>query len=52
MDDGLEDDAGDSGDEGSDEGAPPQPSFLTSTWSFISTFFTSLVPEGPPRAAR
>ncbi|XP_058233013.1 homocysteine-responsive endoplasmic reticulum-resident ubiquitin-like domain member 2 protein isoform X2 [Hemibagrus wyckioides] len=52
MDDGLEDDAGDSGDEGSDEAAPPQPSFLTSTWSFISTFFTSLVPEGPPRAAR
>ncbi|KAK3515803.1 hypothetical protein QTP70_033652 [Hemibagrus guttatus] len=52
MDDGLENDDGDSGDEGSDEAAPPQPSFLTSTWSFISTFFTSLVPEGPPRAAR
>lgn len=52
MDDGLEDDDGDSGDEGSDEAAPPQPSFLTSTWSFVSTFFTSLVPEGPPRGAR
>ncbi|XP_060757006.1 homocysteine-responsive endoplasmic reticulum-resident ubiquitin-like domain member 2 protein isoform X3 [Neoarius graeffei] len=52
MDDGLEDDDGDSGDEGSDEAAAPQPNFLTSTWSFISTFFTSLVPEGPPRAAR
>ncbi|TTR68481.1 Sodium bicarbonate cotransporter 3 [Bagarius yarrelli] len=51
MDDGLEDDDGDSGDEGIDEAAP-QPSFLTSTWSFISTFFTSLVPEVAPRAAR
>lgn len=51
MDDGLEDDDGDSGDEGADAAVPP-PSFLTSTWSFISTFFTSLVPEGPPRAAR
>ncbi|GAA6068411.1 homocysteine-responsive endoplasmic reticulum-resident ubiquitin-like domain member 2 protein, partial [Tachysurus ichikawai] len=52
MDDGLEDDDGDSSDEGSDEAAPPRPSFLASTWSFISIFFTSLVPEGPPRATR
>ncbi|KAF7692124.1 homocysteine-responsive endoplasmic reticulum-resident ubiquitin-like domain member 2 protein isoform X1 [Silurus meridionalis] len=51
MDDGLEDD-GESADEGTDEAASPRPSFLTATWSFISTFFTSLVPEGPHRAAR
>ncbi|XP_062842156.1 homocysteine-responsive endoplasmic reticulum-resident ubiquitin-like domain member 2 protein [Trichomycterus rosablanca] len=52
MDDGMEDEEGESADEGSEEAAPLQPSFLSSTWSFISTFFTSLVPEGPPRAAR
>ncbi|XP_041650279.1 homocysteine-responsive endoplasmic reticulum-resident ubiquitin-like domain member 2 protein [Cheilinus undulatus] len=56
MDDGLEDD--DSGEEGGggheDQAAAaaiPEPSFLTTAWSFISTFFTSLIPEGRPRAA-
>lgn len=61
MDEGLEDD--DSGEEG--VGGPdnpaqaaaaaaavvPEPSFLTTAWSFISTFFTSLIPEGRPHPA-
>lgn len=52
MDEGMEEeDDGESGEEGPEEAAPPRPGFLVATWSFISTFFTSLVPEGPPRAA-
>ncbi|KAG9259563.1 homocysteine-responsive endoplasmic reticulum-resident ubiquitin-like domain member 2 protein isoform X1 [Astyanax mexicanus] len=52
MDEGIEEeDDAESGEEGSEDAAPPRPGFLASTWSFISTFFTSLVPEGPPRAA-
>ncbi|XP_029360227.1 homocysteine-responsive endoplasmic reticulum-resident ubiquitin-like domain member 2 protein [Echeneis naucrates] len=58
MDEGMEDD--DSGEEGG--GGPedqaqaaaaalPEPSFLTTAWSFISTFFTSLIPEGRPHPA-
>uniref|UniRef100_A0A3Q3QDF3 Homocysteine-responsive endoplasmic reticulum-resident ubiquitin-like domain member 2 protein n=1 Tax=Monopterus albus TaxID=43700 RepID=A0A3Q3QDF3_MONAL len=57
MDEGMEDD--DSGEEGG--GAPedqaqaaavlPDPNFLTTIWSFISTFFTSLIPEGRPHPA-
>ena len=58
MDEGLEDD--DSGEEGA--GGPeaqaqapaaalPEPTFLTTAWSFISTFFTSLIPEGRPHPA-
>lgn len=57
MDEGVEDD--DSGEEGGggpeDEAqaaaALPEPSFLTTAWSFISTFFTSLIPEGRPHQA-
>lgn len=55
MDEGIEDD--DSGEEGGggpeDQAAAalPEPSFLTTAWSFISTFFTSLIPEGRPRPA-
>lgn len=64
MDEGMEDD--DSGEEGGGGGggggpedqdqaaaaaALPEPSFLTTAWSFISTFFTSLIPEGRPHAA-
>lgn len=54
MDEGLEDDEGDSGEEGPGDPAnesPPYPGFLASTWSFITTFFTSLIPEGPPQPA-
>nr|XP_029535463.1 homocysteine-responsive endoplasmic reticulum-resident ubiquitin-like domain member 2 protein isoform X1 [Oncorhynchus nerka] len=55
MDEGLEDEEGDSGEEGpEDPAAPAGPrhhGFLASAWSFISTFFTSLIPEGPPHHA-
>lgn len=51
MDEGMEEDEGESGEEGPEDVAPPRPGFLAATWSFISTFLTSLVPEGPPRAA-
>lgn len=54
MDEGMEDD--DSGEDGGggaeDQGlaaaALHEPNFLTVAWSFISTFFTSLIPEGRP----
>ncbi|XP_039886610.1 homocysteine-responsive endoplasmic reticulum-resident ubiquitin-like domain member 2 protein [Simochromis diagramma] len=56
MDEGMEDD--DSGEDGGgraeDQGraaaaaAVREPSFITVAWSFISTFFTSLIPEGRP----
>ncbi|XP_062255396.1 homocysteine-responsive endoplasmic reticulum-resident ubiquitin-like domain member 2 protein [Platichthys flesus] len=62
MDEGVEDD--DSGEEGGggpedqaaavgEAAAPalPEPGFLTTMWSFISTFFTSLIPEGRPQPA-
>ncbi|XP_062385611.1 homocysteine-responsive endoplasmic reticulum-resident ubiquitin-like domain member 2 protein [Sardina pilchardus] len=53
MDDGFGDEDGDSGEEGSE--APPgeddQSGFFSSAWSFITTFFTSLIPEGLPNAA-
>uniref|UniRef100_A0A673MJL6 Homocysteine-responsive endoplasmic reticulum-resident ubiquitin-like domain member 2 protein n=1 Tax=Sinocyclocheilus rhinocerous TaxID=307959 RepID=A0A673MJL6_9TELE len=54
MDEGMEDDEGDSGEEGPEDpmnADPHQPGFLSAAWSFISTFFTSLIPEGPPQAA-
>lgn len=54
MDEGMEDD--DSGEDGGgraeDQGraaaAAAEPSFITVAGSFISTFFTSLIPEGRP----
>lgn len=64
MDEGMEEDEG--GEEGGASGAEEQPqvaagaaddaavpelSFLTMVWSFISTFFTSLIPEGRPHQA-
>ncbi|XP_032875033.1 homocysteine-responsive endoplasmic reticulum-resident ubiquitin-like domain member 2 protein [Amblyraja radiata] len=56
MDEGLDDESwesGESGDSGDDTtestgGAEP-PGFMASAWSFITTFFTSLIPEGPPQ---
>ncbi|XP_026861206.2 homocysteine-responsive endoplasmic reticulum-resident ubiquitin-like domain member 2 protein [Electrophorus electricus] len=51
MDDGMEEEDADNGEGGPEDAEPAQPGFLASTWSFISTFFTSLVPEGPHRAA-
>ncbi|XP_021168290.2 homocysteine-responsive endoplasmic reticulum-resident ubiquitin-like domain member 2 protein [Fundulus heteroclitus] len=56
MDEGMEDD--DSGDEGGGGNGPralgaalPEPNILTVAWSFISTFFTSLIPEVRPQPA-
>lgn len=52
MDEGLEEEEGESGEEGhEDPGGTVHHGFLSSAWSFITTFFTSLIPEGPPHAA-
>ncbi|XP_026228790.1 homocysteine-responsive endoplasmic reticulum-resident ubiquitin-like domain member 2 protein isoform X2 [Anabas testudineus] len=57
MDEGMEDDdsSEDGGgvpeDQAQAAAALPEPHFLTTAWSFISTFFTSLIPEGRPRPA-
>lgn len=51
VEDGSDDD-GESGEEGAeDPNSVPHVGFLSSTWSFIITFFMSLIPEGPPNAA-
>ncbi|XP_071592161.1 homocysteine-responsive endoplasmic reticulum-resident ubiquitin-like domain member 2 protein isoform X4 [Heliangelus exortis] len=47
MDDGIDDDSGE--DAGEDANTEQQPGFMASAWSFITTFFTSLIPEGPPQ---
>ncbi|XP_017902629.1 PREDICTED: homocysteine-responsive endoplasmic reticulum-resident ubiquitin-like domain member 2 protein isoform X2 [Capra hircus] len=49
MDDGLEDESGE--DAGEDASASQRPGLMASAWSFITTFFTSLIPEGPPQVA-
>ncbi|XP_036753327.1 homocysteine-responsive endoplasmic reticulum-resident ubiquitin-like domain member 2 protein isoform X4 [Manis pentadactyla] len=49
MDDGLEDDSGE--DAGEDASVIQRPGLMASAWSFITTFFTSLIPEGPPQVA-
>lgn len=49
MDDGLEDESGE--DAGEDASAAQRPGLMASAWSFITTFFTSLIPEGPPQVA-
>ncbi|XP_052610998.1 homocysteine-responsive endoplasmic reticulum-resident ubiquitin-like domain member 2 protein [Peromyscus californicus insignis] len=49
MDDGLEDESGE--DAGEDASAVHRPGLMASAWSFITTFFTSLIPEGPPQVA-
>ncbi|RVE63163.1 hypothetical protein OJAV_G00164740 [Oryzias javanicus] len=56
MDDGMEDeDSAEEGGGGPEDlaraAARPEPSLLTTAWSFISTFFTSLLPERPPHLA-
>ncbi|CAL8298205.1 unnamed protein product [Lota lota] len=48
MDITLDDDDDDAED---DNDVAPQANFLSSTWSFIVTFFMSLIPEGPQNAA-
>ncbi|XP_015710548.1 homocysteine-responsive endoplasmic reticulum-resident ubiquitin-like domain member 2 protein isoform X2 [Coturnix japonica] len=47
MDDGIDEDSGE--DAGEDANVEQQPGFMASAWSFITTFFTSLIPEGPPQ---
>uniref|UniRef100_A0A8D2PQL5 HERPUD family member 2 n=2 Tax=Zosterops TaxID=36298 RepID=A0A8D2PQL5_ZOSLA len=47
MDDGIDEDNGE--DAGEDANTEQQPGFMASAWSFITTFFTSLIPEGPPQ---
>nr|XP_019581876.1 PREDICTED: homocysteine-responsive endoplasmic reticulum-resident ubiquitin-like domain member 2 protein isoform X2 [Rhinolophus sinicus] len=49
MDDGLEDESGEDASE--DASAMQRPGLMASAWSFITTFFTSLIPEGPPQVA-
>lgn len=49
MDDGLEDESAE--DAGEDSSAVQRPGLMASAWSFITTFFTSLIPEGPPQVA-
>ncbi|KAG8442759.1 hypothetical protein GDO86_011534 [Hymenochirus boettgeri] len=49
MDEGLQPEVED--DTASNVAAPVQPGLLASIWSFITTFFTSLIPEGPPHVA-
>lgn len=49
MDDGLEDESGE--DAGEDAGALQRPGLVAAAWSFITSFFTSLIPEGPPQVA-
>lgn len=53
MDEGLEDDeeGGGGPEDQAQAAALPEPSFLTTAWSFICTFFTSLIPEGRPHQA-
>nr|XP_060637605.1 homocysteine-responsive endoplasmic reticulum-resident ubiquitin-like domain member 2 protein isoform X2 [Anolis sagrei ordinatus] len=46
MDDGIDED---SGEDVIDVNADQHPGFMASAWSFITTFFTSLIPEGPPQ---
>uniref|UniRef100_A0A8D0EHU2 HERPUD family member 2 n=1 Tax=Strix occidentalis caurina TaxID=311401 RepID=A0A8D0EHU2_STROC len=36
-------------DAAEDANTEQQPGFMASAWSFITTFFTSLIPEGPPQ---
>ncbi|KAM8770361.1 homocysteine-responsive endoplasmic reticulum-resident ubiquitin-like domain member 2 protein isoform 3-T3 [Rhynchonycteris naso] len=49
MDDGLDDEGGE--DPGADAGALRRPGLVASAWSFVTAFFMSLIPEGPPQVA-
>ncbi|CAI9590830.1 unnamed protein product [Staurois parvus] len=46
MDEGIQEEGA---DDVADEAAAPHPGIVASAWSFITTFFTSLIPEGPPQ---
>lgn len=47
MDEGIQDDGAD--ERGDDTPVVAAPGLVASAWSFITTFFTSLIPEGPPQ---
>ncbi|KAM8966231.1 homocysteine-responsive endoplasmic reticulum-resident ubiquitin-like domain member 2 protein [Pelodytes ibericus] len=47
MDDGMQEEGREETGEDTATAAPPQPGLVASAWSFITTFFTSLIPEGP-----
>lgn len=47
MDEGIQDDGAE--ERGDDAPAVAPPGLVASAWSFITTFFTSLIPEGPPQ---
>ncbi|KAG9475953.1 hypothetical protein GDO78_002823 [Eleutherodactylus coqui] len=47
MDEGLQEDGAEDG--GEDVPAVAPPGLVASAWSFITTFFMSLIPEGPPQ---
>ncbi|KAI4817379.1 hypothetical protein KUCAC02_010780 [Chaenocephalus aceratus] len=51
LDDGSDDDGESGAEAAEDPNSAPHTGFLSSTWSFIVTFFMSLIPEGPPNAA-
>ncbi|XP_068092491.1 homocysteine-responsive endoplasmic reticulum-resident ubiquitin-like domain member 2 protein [Hyperolius riggenbachi] len=46
MDEGIQDNGA---DDIVHNAAAPRPGIVASAWSFITTFFTSLIPEGPPQ---
>ncbi|XP_073534334.1 homocysteine-responsive endoplasmic reticulum-resident ubiquitin-like domain member 2 protein isoform X4 [Phyllobates terribilis] len=47
MDEGVQEDAAE--ERGDDAPEVEPPGLVASAWSFITTFFTSLIPEGPPQ---
>ncbi|XP_069586316.1 homocysteine-responsive endoplasmic reticulum-resident ubiquitin-like domain member 2 protein isoform X1 [Ranitomeya imitator] len=47
MDEGIQEDAAE--EQGDDAPEVGSPGLVASAWSFITTFFTSLIPEGPPQ---
>ncbi|KAM3929008.1 homocysteine-responsive endoplasmic reticulum-resident ubiquitin-like domain member 2 protein isoform 2-T2 [Leptodactylus fuscus] len=47
MDEGIQEDGAE--ERGDEVPAVAPPGLLASAWSFITTFFTSLIPEGPPQ---
>ncbi|XP_072304159.1 homocysteine-responsive endoplasmic reticulum-resident ubiquitin-like domain member 2 protein isoform X2 [Eucyclogobius newberryi] len=51
ADDGSDEEGDSAADGAEDPDSGPQNGFLSSTWSFIITFFMSLIPEGPANAA-
>ncbi|XP_072268281.1 homocysteine-responsive endoplasmic reticulum-resident ubiquitin-like domain member 2 protein [Pyxicephalus adspersus] len=47
MDEGMQEEGAE--DVADEAAVAPRPGIVASAWSFITTFFTSLIPEGPPQ---